>query len=110
MGQIGFTVVAVKVRYSAPDLERAGPGFEERIGATLEAAGLGHFDSMEQGDPFNLFFYLATPSLQAGLDTIKRELEELGILALCKIAIGCPAEHFWRVCYPYPEGLAGGLS
>lgn len=100
MAKIGFTVAVVEVKYSRPELEKAGLGFEERIGSLLQDGELGHFDTMQQGDPFKLFFYLHTKTLSVALQFIKAKLEELGLLSLCKIGHADHEAKVWRVFYP----------
>jgi hypothetical protein len=105
-GKIGFTVAVVELRFAREKVERAGPGFEQRLGADLLGAQLGHFDALKQGEPCKLFFYLHTETLPAGLKFLRDGLEKLGLLEICKIGIADPAERVWRTWWP-PMPAAG---
>jgi hypothetical protein len=102
---LGLTVAAVQVECSLADLERVGLGFERRIGRALQAADLGHFDALKQGRPFVLYFYLHTVRLPAALDLLKGELEELGLIHLCKITHADNSRQVWRDFYPSIPGF-----
>ena len=100
ISKLGWSVVAVEMKYSKPHLEKVGPGFEEWIGEELGQAGLGEFDSLEAGDPFKLFFYFGVGCLPAGLPLLRGALEKLGLLALSKIFVADTAEKAYRLWYP----------
>jgi hypothetical protein len=97
---LGFTVCAVEFSYVDAVLRQAGPGFEQQLGEQLNAADLGHFDSMKQGSPATLFFYLHTRDLVKALQFVLARLEALNILIYCKITHAEPETKTWRTLNP----------
>ena len=101
MTKLGFTTTAVEMKFDAQALEQFGP--PEVLATQLLREELGHFDSILQGDPFKLFFYVHTGTLAAGLQFIKDRLEALGLLGLCKIDHADARGQCWRTFYPELE-------
>jgi hypothetical protein len=66
----------------------------------------GHFDSILQGDPFRLYFYLFSTTLPDGLRFIKARLDKFGLLAACKIGHADAQDKCWRTYYPEMEAGA----
>jgi hypothetical protein len=100
IAKLGFTCVCVQMKYSEAVILRAGPQFPEILGQELTASDLGHFDSMKQGDPFDLYFYGHTKKLPTALEFIRARLDQLNILDLSKIAFADLEGKVWRTFYP----------
>ena len=101
---MGEKIIAVEARNLSEILPLAGPMFERRWGQEMEAAQIGHFDSIQQGDPFILFYYVNGEKLAAALEFIKAKLTQTGILHLCKIGYADAALKVWRTFHPTAPG------
>jgi hypothetical protein len=67
--------------------------------ARMELAGV-HVTGLSRGLPFNRSFYLFTVSaLTPAQESIKEELEKLGLLEWAQVAWHDPREEAWRVWY-----------
>ena len=100
MAKIGFTLVLVEMCFDRAQLEEFG--HPQVLAAQLIKEELGHFDSIKQGNPFGLFFYVGP--MPAAVEFIKLRLQELGLLPLCKIGLADSAEKVWRTFYPAMPG------
>jgi hypothetical protein len=98
MGKLGFTITVVEMKYDPQALGQFGP--PEVLATQLLSEELGRFDSIRQGNPFNLYFYVHTKTLTAGLQLIMDRLEKFGLLTLCKIGHADGQDRCWRVFHP----------
>jgi hypothetical protein len=99
MRKLGFETVLVIIERCSELLER--PAFGEALGAELQSAGLGHFDSDDLADnPRGYYFYLHADAFVAGIRTVKTRLDQLGLLSHCIIMISDAEAEVWRFFYP----------
>lgn len=102
LSPLGFLVCAVEVDFVANILESAGLGFEQVIGAELQAANLGHFDSLKRNhreNKFLLFYLLHRRQLDAAKQFLIRALDARSLLPHCKLSIALPATESWEVIH-----------
>jgi hypothetical protein len=102
MAKAGFTVAIVAIHDSPEALQKAaGSGFGEQIGEQLSAANMGHWDGARNGSGgLQMFFYLHTARLPAGLTFIRNQIEAAGLLSHCRIGYADQVERIWRVFHP----------
>ena len=74
---------------------------QRAVGDELEKLGIGHCDGGQGGGGLaEVFFYVHTSKLKLGLETIKRVIEEMGLLKAAKIVWPDNTDMVHRIFFP----------